>query len=96
MRKVCHENASVQALTIYVRSRKPFKIFATALEKCNHLCYNATVGDDGCVGNGVVSILTTVSKSADQTISAFLVCEMHLVFNFLDLNKILWHSISEP
>ena len=61
MRKVCHENASVQALTIYVRSRKAFKIFATALEKCNHLCYNATVGDDGCVGNGVVSILTTVS-----------------------------------
>lgn len=62
MRKVCHENASVQALTIYVRSRKPFKIFATALEKCNHLCYNATVRDAGCIGAGFVSILTTVSK----------------------------------
>ena len=32
MRKVCHEKASVQALTIYVRSRKPFKIFASAWE----------------------------------------------------------------
>ena len=73
MRKVCHENASVQALTIYVRSRKPFKMFATALEKCNHLCYNATVDDDGCIGNGFVSILTTVSKkNADfDTKSAF-------------------------
>ena len=67
MRKVCHENASVQALTIYVRSRKPFKIFATALEKCNHLCYNATVRDAGCIGAGFVSILTTVSKKSNRT-----------------------------
>ena len=36
-------------------------MFATALEKCNHLRYNATVGDAGCIRNGIVSILTTVS-----------------------------------